>query len=63
MIEVNELITIGVLKRKKKLEWEAPTFIIPKKNATAHFISHFRELNKSMKRKPFPIPKIQDLLL
>ena len=27
------------------------------------FISDFRELNKRIKRKPFPIPKIQDLLL
>ena len=27
------------------------------------FISDFRELNKHIKCKPFPIPKIQDLLL
>ena len=26
-------------------------------------ISDFRELNKRIKRKPFPIPKIHDLLL
>ena len=27
------------------------------------FISDFRKLNKCIKHKPFPIPKIQDLLL
>ena len=27
------------------------------------FISDFRELNKRIKRKPFPIPKIQEMLL
>jgi hypothetical protein len=27
------------------------------------FISNFHELNKRIQRKPFPIPKIQDLLL
>ena len=27
------------------------------------FITDFRELNSTIKRKPFPIPKIQDLLL
>ena len=27
------------------------------------FISDFHELNKRIKRKPYPIPKIQDLLL
>ena len=40
-----------------------PTLIIPKKNGTVRFISDIRELNKRIKRKPFPIPKIQDLLL
>ena len=30
---------------------------------TDRFISDFRELNKRIRRKPFPIPKIQDLLL
>ena len=57
------IINIGVLKRKNYLEQATPTFIIPKKNGTVRFISGFRELNERIKRKPFPIPKIQDLLL
>ncbi len=44
-------------------EWAAPTFIIPKKDGTVRFISDFRELNLRLKRKPFPLPNIQDLLL
>ena len=43
-------------------KWAAPTFIIPKKDGTVRFISDFRELNKRIKRKPYPIPKIQDLM-
>jgi hypothetical protein len=27
------------------------------------FISDFRELNRRIKQKPYPIPRIQDLLL
>ena len=61
--EVDRLVKIGVLKRINNSEWAAPTFIIPKKNGTVRFISDFRELNKRIKRKPYPIPKIQDLLL
>ena len=61
--EVDRLVEIGVLKCINNSEWAAPTFIIPKKNRTVRFISDFRELNKRIKRKPFPIPKIQDLLL
>ena len=41
----------------------APTFIIPKKDSTVIFISDFREPNKLILRQPYPIPKIQDLLL
>ena len=61
--EVNRLITIGVLKRKNNSKWEAPTYIIPKKNGIVCFISDIRELNKRIKRKPFPSPRLQDSLL
>ena len=30
---------------------------------TVRFINNFRELNKRIKRTPFPIPKISDMLL
>ena len=62
-MEVDRLCRIGVLRKVNRSEWAAPTFIIPKKDRTVRFISDFRELNKRIKRKPFPIPKIQDLLL
>ena len=61
--EVNRLVKIGVFKQKHSSEWVALTFIISKKNETVRFISDFRELNKRIERKPFTIPKIQDLLL
>ena len=41
----------------------APSFMISKKNEIVCFSSDVRDLNKIIKRKPFPIPKIQDLLL
>jgi hypothetical protein len=61
--EVKRLCEIGVLKRINNSEWAAPNFIIPKKNGRVRFLTDFRELNKRIKRKPFPLPKIQDLLL
>jgi hypothetical protein len=62
--EVDCLCQIGVLKKANRSEWAAPTFIIPKKDGTVQFIlSDFRQSNKCIKCKPFPIPKIQDLLL
>jgi len=62
-MEVERLCKAGVLKKVNRSEWAAPTFILPKKDGTVRFINDFRELNKRIKRKPFPIPKIQDLLL
>ena len=62
-MEVDRLCETGVLRRVNHSEWAAPTFIIPKKDGSVRFISDFRELNKRIKRKPYPIPKIQDMLL
>jgi Reverse transcriptase (RNA-dependent DNA polymerase) len=61
--KVQRLCDLGVLKRVNRFEWAAPTFIIPKKDGSVRFISDFRELNKRIKCRPYPIPKIQNLLL
>ena len=62
-MEVERLCEIGVLKKVNRSEWAAPSFIIPKKDGTVRFINDFRELNKRIRRKPYPIPNIQDMLL
>ena len=40
-----------------KSQWAAPTFIISENNGAVRFISDFRQINKTIKTKPFPIPK------
>ena len=60
--ELDRLCKLGVLKKNSDSTWAAPTFIIPKKNGTVRFISDFRYLNKCLVRKPYPIPKIADVL-
>jgi hypothetical protein len=62
-MEADCLIKLGVLKKVNRSEWAAPTFIIPKKDGTVRFILEFCQLNTRIKQKPYPIPKIQDLLL
>ena len=52
-----------MIKKIKRYQLGAPTFLIPKKDSTVRFISDFRELKKRILRQPYPIPKIQYLLL
>ena len=61
--EVDRLEKIGVLKWEKDSQWASPTFIIPKSNGQVRVISDFREVNKRIERKPWPLPKITDILL
>ena len=56
--EIQRLCNLGVLKWQVDSEWALPTFIIPKKDNTIQVVSNFREINKQIMRKPFPIPKI-----
>ena len=60
--EVERLCKLGVLTKSAGSPWGAPTFIIPKKNKTVRFITDLREVNKRIIRKPFPIPKIGDIM-
>jgi hypothetical protein len=63
MKEIKRLCNIGVLEWPPSSQWASLTFIIPKKDSIVHIISDFRELNKHIVRKPYPIPKISTILL
>jgi len=60
--EIKRLIELGVLEWQPSLEWAAPSFIQPKKNKTVRFLTNFRELNKRLVMKPFPLPKISTVM-
>ena len=53
---------LGVLKWEGASEWGSPTSIIPNKNGQVRFLTDFREVNKRLRRKPWPIPKISIVL-
>jgi hypothetical protein len=60
--EMKRLTDIYVFNRISDSEWAAPTFIQAKKTGDVHILTYFRRLNAQIKRKPFPLPKISDLL-
>ena len=59
---LDRLFPIGVLTKINRSEWAALSFIIPKKYNRVIFISDFRRLNKQIKRTPYPILNIKDML-
>ena len=60
--EVQRLVDFGVLRKVNRSEWACPMFTISKPDKSLRSLADLRELNKRIKRKPFPIPKINDLL-
>ena len=62
--EVDRLVLLGVSEVSNDSERGAPSFaqVKPKSNRVL-LISDFRNLNKQLKRKLYPIPKINEMLL
>ena len=60
--ELDNLVRDRVLEKCGRSSWASPTCIVPKKDQHVRFVSDFRDLNKLLLRKPFPLPKIQDVM-
>ena len=62
--EVERLFLLGVLEVVNEPEWGSPSFARAKlKLNQVRFLSDFRNLSKKLKRKPYPMPKINEMLL
>ena len=57
------MIDDGVMtKRTEGSRWAAPLFYRPKKDNRTRIVTNFRELNKRVLRKQYPLPKIQNVM-
>ena len=62
--EVERLVKLGVFEEANNSELGAPYFDQPKpKTNCVGSPSDFQNLNRQLKRKPYPMPKIREMLL
>ena len=53
----------GVLRRKHGgSEWASPSFVVPKKDKRIRIVSDFRDVNLLIKRRPYPMPRIHEIM-
>ena len=61
--ELDRLVLLGVIKEANNPEWGAPYFAQPKpKTDCIIFLSEFWNLKRQLKRKPYTMPKIHEML-
>ncbi len=60
--ELDHLVRISVLAAQQESEWTSPSFIIFKNGGRVCWISNLRQLNKVIRCKQYPFPRIMDIL-
>ena len=63
--KVDRMVDINILKRlkfHKDSQWASPSFCQMKKTGDLRILTDFREVNKRITRKPFPLPWIMESL-
>ena len=60
---IKELINDGDLTRTHGgSRWASPTFVVPKLNNRIRIVSEFREVNMLIKRKPYHMPRMHEVI-
>ena len=61
--EIQEMIKDDILPRKHSgSRWCSPSFPTPKKDNRVRFVTDYRRLNRHVIRRPYPMPKIQEIM-
>jgi hypothetical protein len=60
--EVKRLLSTGVIREVKYLEWLANTVMVKKANGQWRMCIDFTDLNKACLKDEFPLPRIDSLL-
>ena len=60
--ECRRMCEAGVLRRINDSEWASPMFTMLKPDGSLRTLADLREINKRIRRTPYPLPKITEIL-
>jgi hypothetical protein len=60
--DIDKLLTTGFIQFIKKTTWLSPIIVVPKKNGKMIICIDFRKLNATIKKDPYPLPFIDEML-
>ena len=61
-MQLDKMLADGVIVEADESEWCSPMVAVRKKNGDTRICTDFRHLNEAVKREPFQIPTLEDLL-
>jgi hypothetical protein len=59
---IDKLLAIGFIEYIEKATWLSPTVVVPKKNGKLKICIDFKKLNATIKKDPYPLPFIDEVL-
>ncbi|RWS03567.1 gag-pol fusion protein-like protein [Dinothrombium tinctorium] len=59
--EVKKMLDAGLIEPSNS-PWAAPVFLIPKKDGTYRFVIDYRDLNETLVKDSYPMPRVDDSL-
>jgi hypothetical protein len=60
--DIDKLLASGFIEYVEEATWLSPVIVVPKKNGKLNICIDFKKLNATIKKDPYPLPFIDEML-